>query len=749
MNFKIKNRLKNRIKEISCIFFIATFLLVFTLNIFAAGLKKGIHEIVNPQNKSKMYIDENGKILVKSVGNNSNVEIIKDLFTGEPLYFVEYYTKVGEIEENPYSEWSDEWYKWEEENRDMSSFGARLHIYQNAIKPSNKYFDLNGKEVFKEINGRQIKAAFDDYLIFEDGTFYNILFGEEITNIEIEKDVGDKIVSGNVMVSSFYDYIVMYVFSAKSEHYGNIYFYDKNCAFIKKIEQYQTIEEMYEHKTYKWYDIDLKDNNNQKYLLLENRNIDNYAKFDSSYSYNVVDKDLNVLLTEDVDYFEKLNINGNIIYNTNYVDEKENLKEIKRKKIPTSLSEDGTKFIINMSSLGLNDIIWEDITYLKLEGYTINILGEDARVELIEFNGNKYLYVSKDYSEHFICDLYGNRLVNIEGYPSGSDFGAYKIYSINDEKIVFIARDNIVVYDDNFKLLLNFEDDYTTGEIPDEVISSSNVTEIRKIINGEYYLFKFGKNIQLLFDKNFKTMRGTNYKTRSVRYIDDLEGIISKEIGEKYILTYEKTNNKYNKVNLKIYDKNLKLVKYFEQVNNIIDFKIDNKYYYYIVDWNQGINNLDIYNDNFKLVTNKDEKYNNIYNMADNGEEWSEGESEMDRLIELNKYAVIYNDNMLKYVDKEFKTVLQIKINNNLTPKYLSDKYVIIEKYDEGKWQDNSSYTYDLYIVGENKKLTDYKFIGNIKDDHFTFLNGFYYGLMDYDFNILCQYSIFDSFDTD
>ena len=62
---------------------------------------------------------------------------------------------------------------------------------------------------------------------------------------------------------------------------------------------------------------------------------------------------------------------------------------------------------------------------------------------------------------------------------------------------------------------------------------------------------------------------------------------------------------------------------------------------------------------------------------------------------------------------------------------------------------DKDKYDYSFYKINEGEKLKNYRYIGNLKDDYFTFANGFYYGLMDYDFNVICQYSIFDSFESD
>ena len=65
--------------------------------------------------------------------------------------------------------------------------------------------------------------------------------------------------------------------------------------------------------------------------------------------------------------------------------------------------------------------------------------------------------------------------------------------------------------------------------------------------------------------------------------------------------------------------------------------------------------------------------------------------------------------------------------------------YIVIENYG----YENESYS--LYKVGTGFVITDFNFVGDLEEDFFTFLNESYYGLMDYDLNILCHYSVYDN----
>ena len=48
-----------------------------------------------------------------------------------------------------------------------------------------------------------------------------------------------------------------------------------------------------------------------------------------------------------------------------------------------------------------------------------------------------------------------------------------------------------------------------------------------------------------------------------------------------------------------------------------------------------------------------------------------------------------------------------------------------------------------------NYKLDNINFIGFKEEKYFTYQNGFYYGLMDYDGKVVLKYSIFDSMQED
>ena len=758
MKNKLYKKIKSKIFK-RYIFFVTTFFIVLNASVlFANSLEEGIYEIVNPINGKNMYVNENGKILLKSISNNSNVDCFKDLFTGKPKILYEYYTRVGEIEINPYEEWSDEWYNWENKHRDMDSFGARNHIYENAVTPDTRYYDLSGKEIFKDRKDNYVIGAFDDYIIFNDGTFYNLLLNTKVENTEIKKDREKNIVGKWINVDTFADYILMHVDAYDGSYYGGIlYIYDKNTNFIKKFEKYNICKEVYNYDTCEWEKTNFIDDRNHKYLFVENY-------IGNQYLYNLIDKNLNLLLEEPKEFFRKKMIGDRIIHIENYNEEQAGFFEIKKEKLKTELQDNDSKFVIYTGLKETPKVIINNIIYSKVENANFNMFEEDEVIELIEFNNTKYIY-SKSY--HNLLDFDGKEIVNLAGLPyDGDDFrGNYKFYSFNNKYFILINQYDIIIYDKDFKQLL-----YLNTDAYEEAARKRGLDKIKSMkefFGGEYYYMDFDWDGYLLFDKTFKNIIGSHnfdyinvygfYHTiieTDINITGELNANYLYDIGNKYIVTMSKIDGK-GTFKYDIYDKKLKKIKELGELFRLKGVDIYGKNYYYAAHYGNPPY-IDLYDDNFNKVIDENEKYveilceeNNFNSEKDYYEDYVEYIEEGTELFqELHKCAVIKSKeketrNKLRYVNCDFNTLNEIEFDEY---NHLSDEYAVVKCYNN---KSRNDYSYSLYRIGFGEVLKEYKYIGKLRKDYFTFANGFYYGLMDYDFNILCQYSIFDSFGFD
>ncbi len=279
--------------------------------------------------------------------------------------------------------------------------------------------------------------------------------------------------------------------------------------------------------------------------------------------------------------------------------------------------------------------------------------------------------------------------------------------------------------------------------------------EMEKVFGGEYYYFKFDFGGYLLFDKSFKKVYG-NYlleditevvKTNDIEFVNKLRGRSIIALSDDYLALTDNGSTRYH-YKYDIYDKKFNKVIELGEIYSVNCEPINNKNYYVVKHYGNP-QPIDIYDENFNKLVDASEGYYDFFCEKNNNDNYySYYINDYDERIEYNqhmkKYAAIAkreNDenDILRYVDEKFKTICEMPFDEYY---YMSDEYAIMKNKTK-----QGNYSYTLYKIAEGEKLKDYRYIGNLKDDYFTFANGFYYGLMDYDFNVLCQYSIFDDFE--
>lgn len=171
----------------------------------------------------------------------------------------------------------------------------------------------------------------------------------------------------------------------------------------------------------------------------------------------------------------------------------------------------------------------------------------------------------------------------------------------------------------------------------------------------------------------------------------------------------------------KLYDFDCNLVKTFE--NTKLDRYDKNKKYYFSDGTDSKLNKKE----KFNLY---DEKFNIVKASISNVDFYSLKNYIM---IEDDESTKLYDENLNLKKDLGMKASIYMKSNDN---KYLS--------FFDNTTKRMGVMDKDFNVLVKGLKKVDY-----LDDNYFTFQNGFKYGLMDYNGNVLVSYSIFDTMSED
>ena len=335
---------------------------------------------------------------------------------------------------------------------------------------------------------------------------------------------------------------------------------------------------------------------------------------------------------------------------------------------------------------------------------------------------------------------------------------------------------------------INYETITSTINVDDESL-------ILNDLNPDFVSIIYIKNKPFLF------VSEKNYKQNNNNYIYDLSGKRLKilkqtektptlnDIDQNFLI-FQDSSIMY------VYNDKLELIKTLQNGKRLL--KSQDKYFVHDshVNFQNASINTDIYDENFNLITTlpgsfreisiEDRTYyvtqanfstSLIYNLLDENfnvklnniktidvinnyiefkrlENYDDGNYYIKENIEpikyKNKYLLVSSNNFtFQIYDSTLKKLGEIDINSqneyhNENIFQISDDILLVyDFFNDGLGK------YSLYQIGVGYILKDIYYIGNITKDYFTFLNGFNYGLMDYNLNVLCSYSIFDNFQDD
>ena len=683
-------------KKIYCMIYICVmFLLIICVDMtYATKLKKGLYEIKNPKMGSSMYVDETGKVIFKDEPK-CTIRRINDLFTDETVLLTKYYDRLYEE-----SEWDSE------DNRK----------YDGLIDSHNEYYTIKGERLDYDKN---VIGVVDNNVFFNDGSARNITFD---TNFKLpglsDNSSGDYTYS----MSKFGDTLVINEVSKsasstrntsfmKGEYISNyseglkIYFYDRRFNLLKTIDGYTSSKQ---------YNIVNTNKNDYLVVLKYNRVNDDILN-----TYNVIDKDLNLVFEHEAKYllFQK-----DFLYVTFIADSDYNVIDYEGK---IDVDQVVSKYY-DFKDKKLKDIYDINKSYYNIrfkydKEKLVSTIYDNKKVLIADtqinnciaflFGENKYYYIKTKNDKHYFYNDKGDRvkILNINSNTS------CKIIYLDSNYLFLAASSQLYIYNKDLDLVNN--------------ISSTKAEQIRvvKVMNKEYYALKNSMEMAILLDKNAKKV----YESTDASF--DI-------VKDKYLV---QTQIKESKV---FDDKLNQIYSFDEKITSAKTLKIKDKVFL-LAYFKKG---MYVFDDNMKFISKFDSS--SLYGIDPYGEE------NIDlKLKDDIPYIIIHSKmddkNKIYVYDLNFKKLDSIEFKQNS---------IYDEEYGEYiDYVDINLVNANMIVIGENLKnfsiykigsgyvLKDFYYLGNFENDHFTYANGFYYGFMDYDMNILCQYSIFDKFDED
>ena len=392
------------------------------------------------------------------------------------------------------------------------------------------------------------------------------------------------------------------------------------------------------------------------------------------------------------------------------------------------------------------------------------------------FSSNPYGYSEEDdiVKEILICDENLNVIRKIDGCSfigveknGNTEIGviSYNIIKNNNKEL----KD--LVYGEDYTYKYNYIDSGFNFIFDEPVDSRAYLSDsvVSKIHNGDTeFDFDFSKLEKVGDDRPYSGFENYNDKVQAEKskYDSKCESIKSK-------------NEKYSYVDASIYkDKVLFFANYFEDVydenfrSHADIYSIDEKLLMSVDDLNSVWSEQGLFLTDFKYVYDFDlnlvkefdrETYmqsidvNGTVFFADNLNRQYESYDHYniyDEKLNLlysnivrsinyayKDYLVLADDNSTKIIDKD----------NNLIKEF-DRSFEIWGYYDESDYKTFLDFkTNRMGIIDTNYNIIidNLKAVSGLEKDCFTFTNGFRYGLMDYDGNEICSFSIFNTMDED
>lgn len=363
--------------------------------------------------------------------------------------------------------------------------------------------------------------------------------------------------------------------------------------------------------------------------------------------------------------------------------------------------------------------------------YYYSISYEDTLIHRVrhEIEEDKYVYNYLDDDGNLLFDRnVENNIVTINKDPVADIIIGDTIAKYDFVKKSYVSSPSEITKEEKEKLLTEKEDSFQEEK-------NENIDKIRQQLSDyeDVYVYNNtyeGRHIYI-----------ASYNGRyEITTPSDADKMRHSEIADKYIMDYN------------VYDNNLKLVA--EKVNNVMTSLCDYGYF--------GINGViyDFYGEEvLKLDKEVDFIYEKINDKVYFVDRWLPNyEVNPSMTVYDDKFNILYEDikdfaymtnndivfmtdsASTKIYDKEFNVIKDLGIKTRTTYNY-TDQYYTLADLDT---------TRELIIDKEgNILVSGLKDITRMDDEYFVYQNGFKYGVMKYDGEVIVSLSIFDTMKED
>ena len=363
--------------------------------------------------------------------------------------------------------------------------------------------------------------------------------------------------------------------------------------------------------------------------------------------------------------------------------------------------------------------------------YYYSISYEDTLIHRVrhEIEEDKYVYNYLDDDGNFLFDRnVENNIVTINKNPVADIIIGDTIAKYDFVKKSYVASPSTISKEEKEKLLTEKEDAFQEEK-------NDNIDKIRQQLSDYEDVYVYNNTY------NGRYIYIASYNGRyEIATPSDADKMLFSEIADKYVMDYN------------VYDNNLKLVA--EKVNNVMtslcdygyfgvggviyDFygeevlKLDKEVDFIYEKINDKVYFVDRWLPNYEInpsMTVYDDKFNILY------------EEIKDFAYMTNNDIVFMTDSAsTKIYDKEFNVIKDLGIKTRTTYNY-TDQYYTLADLDT---------TRELIVDKEGKVLVSgLKDITRMDDEYFVYQNGFKYGVMKYDGEVVVSLSIFDTMKED
>lgn len=446
------------------------------------------------------------------------------------------------------------------------------------------------------------------------------------------------------------------------------------------------------------------------------------------------------LLFEGEDFDSLNSVGDKILYSSSNkcytFDTKE--KELKTIDFDTYIAFDNDKIVFYnyrySDKAHIIDIYNKDLTFIKsIDGYSVDYIQK--------LDGATYLLLSKisnddkdlyNYLDSDCNVLFHHDVENKISFDSKEAEHRFmydnKVFTYDMIKKEYISTDSEITNEEKAKLKIELDPYYNndTNRETDPNIEMFEKNIKADYVNAQAYAYN-GKKIyvveierEFIPDKNTEdeyTQTGV-YLSYSNIYDSDtnlikerLKNVDIEPLKYGFIVSEDK-----------VYDFDMKLIRELPPTANLQKVQIDNNVYLYdgVDERYEEKNSQNLYDINFNTIFADCENIVITYD---------------------SNWIFVTDHNTTKMYDKDLKMIKDLKRKIKVISWQYNDSYIVFTDMNKGR--------YGVLDRDGNVVIDKLKMIESLRSDYIVYMNGFKYGIMDYNKNIIVSVSIFDDLKDD